>query len=127
SIGVIFPLLLLLPKKIIKYCKQEYDSLVFVLLIYGQLAIANNTDRLLVYALPVLLPVALGNLKKFSPRSRVPEAAFMALIVILQVLFYTGTIFYRQTAISVFQPTNLTIVISLSLFWVLSQVTGKRT
>jgi len=122
SLGIIFPLLLVFPKKIIKYCKREYDSSIFVLLIYGQLAIANNTDRLLAYALPVLLPAALWNLKKFSLRSRIPPAVLMISIFMLQILFYTSTKFYRQFAISVFQPTNLTVVVSFGLFWILSQV-----
>ncbi len=123
SLGIIFPLLLLFPKKIIKYCCREYDSLIFVIAIYAQLAIANNTDRLLAYALPVLLPAALWNLRKFSGRLHIPTAPLIALIFLLQLLYYTGTIFYRQAAISVFQPTNLTVVYAFSLFWILSQAT----
>jgi len=127
SLGIIFPLLLTFPKKIIIYCRREYDGALFVLLIYGQLAIANNTDRLLVYALPVLLPAALWNLRKLSRRSGIPPVPLMALIFILQVIFYTGTKFYRQAAISVFQPNNLTVILSLSIFWILTQVVKKRT
>jgi hypothetical protein len=38
--------------------------------VYGSLLLACNTDRLLVYALPVLLPVAVANLRCCLDRAR---------------------------------------------------------
>ena len=121
SFGVIFPLLLLFPRQLFRLFREHYDKLIFVLIIYAQLAIANNTDRLLAYALPVLLPAALRSMKRFISETRLATTGIMTIALVLQLIFYVATKFYRQPAISVFQSTNLVVVISLLLFWMGSQ------
>jgi len=119
SFGVIFPLLFLFPDTILRSCKNHYDSLIYVIIIYLSLGAGYNTDRLLVYTLPVLLVGALTNLKKYLAYLKPPPAGAMILIIALQAFFYASTKFYGYPAVSIFQPPNLPVSICMFAFWAL--------
>ena len=121
SFGVIFPLLFLFPSRLAGgYWKKHYPGLIYVLLIYSSLAAGYNTDRLLAYALPVLLVYALKNLKKMIDCSGVRPGGWIAAVILLQLLFYLSTRFYGFPAVSIFQPVSLPVTFSLLCFWILS-------
>ncbi len=95
---------------------------------YASLAFANNTDRLLVYALPAVVPVALAALRSMAGAGR-RWGAVAATALGLQVFFYLETPFHEQ-GISVYPPTGVAVVVALCVFWlgarVLSRVEARR-
>jgi len=121
TFGVLVPVLLLFPGRIPRALATHFDKAMFVALVYFSLAFANNTDRLLVYALPVLLPAGLGTLEEFTSRVALPRSAILAVVVALQALFFVETRFSGELGISIYQPTNLAVVSSLITFWLLCQ------
>ncbi len=118
SFGVIFPLLLLFPARPAAKFRGHYDKLAYLVIVYASLIAGYNTDRLLVYALPVLVVPALRNLKRLIDRTGFPAAVVVIPVLLLQVCFYVSTRFYGIPAVSIFQPVRLPVVVSLSLFWV---------
>lgn len=122
SFGVVFPLLLLFPGRIFSRAGANIDKLVFVLVIYLSLAAGYNTDRLLVYALPVLLVPALENLIRLVRVLGWPSAGLAVPVIVLQVFFYLSTRFYGLPAVSIFLPASIPVVALMSLAWIWSQV-----
>jgi hypothetical protein len=122
SFGVVFPLVLLFPARLWAMARTHYDHLVIVVFFYGLLLVANNTERELAYALPVLVPAALKTLADFLAETRLPAVPFLAAAVGLQVLFFSQQRF-AEAGMSMYQPTNLLVAASMGLFWVALQVT----
>jgi hypothetical protein len=120
SLGVVFPLLLFLPSRIPRLMRRHPDSLLVVAFFYGLLLVANNTEREIAYALPVLLPAALVQLRDFAREARLPPAPLAALAVALQALFFHQQRFLDAGS-SMYQPTNLTVVAAMAAFWLAAQ------
>ena len=89
------------------------------------LLISNNTERPLAYALPVVLPAALLQLRWFLDETRLPEAPVLLVVVALQVFFWTRHLFAGE-AMSMYQPTNVGTVIVLASFYVIARWTLVR-
>ncbi len=121
SLGVVFPLLLLLPSRVLGLARRNLDSLSVVAFFYALLLVANNTEREIAYALPVLLPGALVQLRDFARETRLPLPAFATLAVALQGLFFFEQRFLGAGS-SMYQPTNLTVVVAMVAFWLAAQV-----
>jgi len=117
SFGVLLPLALLFPRRVLVACRHHYDEAAVVATVYLSLAFANNTDRLLVYALPVVLPGALRGLRDGLARARVPWAAAALVVLGLQVLLYVQTHFHGELGISIYQPTSWTVILAMVGFW----------
>ncbi|HWX25444.1 MAG TPA: hypothetical protein VN083_10395 [Vicinamibacteria bacterium] len=117
SLGVLFPLLFLFPRSIPAWFRRHSDLGVFVGSVVATLLISNNTERCLAYALPVLLPAALGNLREFLGRTAFPRSVGFTAVLGLQALFYSEQRF-GEMGVSLYQPTNLAVVASMLLFWV---------
>ena len=120
SLGVIFPLLVLFPARIPALARRHYDQLAVVAFFYGLLAIANNTEREIAYALPVLLPAAMRQLGDFAREARLPAPPLLVLAVALQLLFFFEQRFLESGS-SMYQPTNWTVVGAMGLFWLAAQ------
>ena len=121
SFGVLLPLLLLFPKHLFKYFKRHYEEFSVVLFVYASLAVGGNTDRLLVYALPVLLPVALRHMRYFVFLSRISFAWTAAAVVALQLLHFFVTKFFGVPQVSINQPFNLAMTLSAIAFFLIGQ------
>lgn len=104
--GVLFPLLLLYPRRLAAWARTRYDALAFVLSVYATLLVSNNTERPLAYALPVVLPAALRNLQTLEADLRLPRLALFALVLAPQVLLYSETLFFQMPGSSLYQPAN---------------------
>jgi len=85
---------------------------------YASLALANNTERLLAYALPVVVPAALRGLRAGLDAGRLPFAPVAALVLGLQLLYYVTTPFHGILGLSLYQPVNWVIVVAMAAFWV---------
>ncbi len=127
SLGVLFPLLLLFPGRLLTIARRHFDQVAVVAFFYALLLVANNTERELAYTLPVVVPAALRNLGDFAAAARVPTAPLLALAVALQALFFSQQRF-TEIGMSMYQPTNLIVVSAMALFWLGAQGTlrGRR-
>ncbi len=126
SFGVVFPLLLLFPGRIIGWARANFDKLIFTLIIYLSLAAGYNTDRLLAYALPVLLIPALGNLERLARVLGGHRAGLAALAVAVQLFFYLSTRFYGLPAVSIFQPASVPVIAAMFLVWLAARAAVLR-
>ncbi len=121
SLGVLFPLLLLFPGRLVTVARRHYDQLAVVGFFYALLLVANNTERELAYTLPVVLPAGLRNLSDLAAEARLPTAPLLAIAVVLQGLFFSQQRF-AEIGMSMYQPTNLIVMTAMALFWLGAQV-----
>lgn len=117
AFGVLVPLALLFPKRIWPFCRTRYDEAVFVAMVYASLAVASNTERLLAYALPVVLPAALRSLEGFAARTRIPLALAGSVALGLQGLLYARARFAGEQGVSLYQPADAVVAAAMVLFW----------
>ena len=117
SFGVLLPLALLDPSRLLSGFRERYDEAAVLALAYASLSLANNTDRLLAYALPVLLPLALRGLREGAARAAIPWTLAASVALGLQVLFFMQTRFHGEMGLSIYQPTNWVVVVSMLGFW----------
>jgi hypothetical protein len=109
SFGVLVPLLALRAPRAWGAARARPEDAAVVLMAYASLAFANNTDRLLVYALPVLLPPALRSLAALGAvAGRTPVAASALLG---QAWFYVVTPGWGSAGLSVYQPVRWSVVV----------------
>jgi hypothetical protein len=117
TFGVLLPLALLYPRRLWNAARRNTESLVLVALVYASLLVGNNTDRLLAYALPVLLPVAMKSFSLWVASTRLPFAVGAGLAVASQAVLYRQTVFFDWHAASVSQPFNALAAGTIVAFW----------
>ncbi len=120
SLGVLFPLLLLRPGRLVTWIREHHDEVAVVAFFYGVLIIANNTERELAYTLPAVVPAALRNLRDLVTEARLPAAPALALPVILQAVFFSQQRFL-EIGMSMYQPTNVLVAAVMAGFWLAAQ------
>jgi hypothetical protein len=123
--GVLFPLFLLYPARIWGLARRHFDQLAPALAVYASLAISNNTERPLAYAVPALLPAALYNLRSFLAETRLPALAVVAVAVALQAFFWWQTRLFEM-GMSIYQPANLAVAAAMLGFWICCRVALAR-
>jgi hypothetical protein len=116
SLGVLVPLVLLFPARLPGLVRRHFDRALFVLSVYATLAISNNNERPLAYALPALVPAALWCLERFLAETELPAAPVLAAVVALQVLFWLGQRF-AESGMSIYQPVNWTTLLAMAAAW----------
>jgi hypothetical protein len=109
SFGALVPLLALRAGRAWDAIRARPEDLAVVLMAYVSLAFANNTDRLLIYALPVLLPAALRSVTAVS--QVVGRGAAIATALAAQAWFYAVTPGWGSPGLSVYQPVRWSVVI----------------
>jgi hypothetical protein len=131
SFGVLFPLLLLYPRRMLDYWMRCPEEIAVIGVVYASLLLANNTDRLLAYAVPVILPAALLNLRRLVASVRIPFTAIAAAAVLAQVVLYRETIFFQWRSVSMSQPFNGLAASAILAFWLaavaVSRFVGRET
>jgi hypothetical protein len=125
SLGVLFPLLLLFPDRLVAMVRRHFDQLAVVVFFYALLLLANNTERELAYTLPVVLPAALRNLGDLAAETRVPAGPLLVLALVLQGLFFSQQRF-TEIGMSMYQPTNLVVVSAMAIFWLGAQLARRQ-
>ncbi len=119
TFGVVLPLALVFPRRTWLALRQAPETAAYLLVTYASLLLGVNTDRLLVYALPVVLPLSLRGLAALSEALDVSVSSLAALALTLQAALYVQTGFLRR-GISIYQPTNWTVTLTLAAFYLLS-------
>lgn len=125
AFGVLVPLVLLFPSRIPALLRRHFDRALFVLSVYATLLISNNNERPLAYALPALVPAALGTLRLFLRETRLPEIPVLAAVVGLQALFWHGQRF-GEAGMSIYQPVNVLTVGAMAIAWLLGRAALRR-
>jgi hypothetical protein len=124
SFGALLPLALLSPRSLLEMARRRIEACVFIVLTYATLAVGNNTDRLLCYALPLWLAAALRQARLLEPSGR-SSWAWAALIVGVQTLFYAETRFGAR-GMSLYQPTSWPVVVACALLWIVARWRLRR-
>jgi hypothetical protein len=109
---------------VIALVRQHFDQAGLLACVYATLAISNNTERPLVYALPVVVPAALHQLRALIEEARLPVVPVCALAVALQAFVWTETRF-AEIGMSIYQPTNLPVVAAMAVFWLAGQAARR--
>lgn len=117
SWGVLVPLALLSPASTWSALRRRPEALALLLGVYASLIAANNTERLLAYALPAVLPLALGSLRDFAAAARVPWSALALAALALQGYFLASTRLFEPGA-SQYQPNHWGVVGAMAAFWI---------
>jgi hypothetical protein len=118
---VLFPLLLLFPRRIPEMIRRRPEDAFMVAFFASLCAVANNTERELGYALPAVLPAGLFFLRSFVEETRLPLVPVLASAVLMQVLFFLEQRYMEPTS-SMWQPTSLRLIAAMTAFWLLAQV-----
>jgi hypothetical protein len=122
--GVLLPLAALRPRRLWALARAHPEYAVLVASVYATLAVANNTERLLVYALPAVLPAALLGLEGLAEESGLPWGALAGAAVAAQAYVFVETRFVEM-GMSVYQPTNVGVVLAMAGFWLAARVTAS--
>jgi hypothetical protein len=125
SLGVLFPLLLLYPKEIFGRIRRSYDQVAVIGAVYLSLLLANNTDRLLAYALPAMLPPVLHNIQRGFQDREWQLNAFVTIAIGVQILFFLQIRIYGMH-ISITQPVNYAVIGSMLALWGLGVIFRAR-
>ena len=125
AFGVLVPLLLLFPARLPALVRRHFDRALYVLSVCATLVISNNNERPLAYALPALVPAALGALRLFVETTGLPAVPVLAAVVALQVLFWSGQRFV-EAGMSIYQPVNWLTVGAMAAFWLAAQAAVRR-
>jgi len=126
SFGALLALALASPRRLLARLRQAPEEATILLLTYASLAAANNTDRLLVYAAPALLPAALDPVRAAASASRARGIALAAAALAAQGFFWLATP-WHELGISIYQPTNLWVVAVMAALWVLARRLGPAS
>ena len=126
AFGVLVPLLLLFPARVPAFARRHFDRALYVASVYATLVISNNNERPLAYALPALAPAALYGLRAFVEEARLPGGPVLALVVALQILFWSGQR-WAEMGTSIYQPVNWVTVGAMTAFWLAAQAALRRS
>jgi hypothetical protein len=116
SFGVLFAAALVPTARSLRAWLQRPEDLSVLAIVYASLLVGVNTDRLLVYAVPVVVPVALRALAHLGERTRVPFDVLAYGAVMVQLVFYVRTPF-TGAQISNRQPFDPVVALCIAGFW----------
>jgi hypothetical protein len=116
TFGVLVPLLLLFPRRLLALARLHFDQTAFCFFVLATLAINHNTERPLAYALPVVLPAALAFLREFLEATRYPALPVLGACVGAQAVFYREQQFLAS-GMSTYQPTSWLVVATMVIVW----------
>ncbi|MFI5183295.1 MAG: hypothetical protein ACHQNV_02770 [Vicinamibacteria bacterium] len=120
TFGLLFCLWWLRPERLVTFARRRPEDVAFVAAAYLSLAFANNTDRLLAYALPVVVCAALVGLRSIAA-SGLSWGAAAATALALQLFAYMETPFH-EPGISVYPATQWAVVAALAAFWLTARL-----
>jgi hypothetical protein len=115
TFGVLFCLWWLRPERLAAFVRRRPEDAVLVVATYLSLAFANNTDRLLAYSLPAVVPAALVSLR-FLSGFGVTWGTVAAITLGLQAFVWAWTPFH-ELGISIYPQTRWPVVLALGAFW----------
>jgi hypothetical protein len=92
--------------------RGKYEQGLLVVGVTAQLLVANNVDRLLVYAFPVVIPLALKTIRRLSRKATRP-AFWMLVIVSLQLYWNQSVILWTSAMRQPADPTQVVLFFGL--------------
>jgi len=84
--GIVLSLFLLQPRVKLSILIKRPDMLVLLFLVYATLLIGNDAERMLVYAYPVLIPIAMLSLLDFSKKTGIRLRYCATVCILIQIL-----------------------------------------
>lgn len=123
SFGILLVLALLSMPALLRAIPRRPSAAVFALGVAASLLFGINTDRLLAYAIPVVLPFILIRLREIAAHSRLSWSALARAALAVQILLFASTPFAGLAGASVYQPNNRPVIfaalafIGLVWFW----------
>lgn len=115
--GVLVPLLLLFPGRLLRVARREPGAVSLLLAVYvTTFLISNNNERPLAYAVPVVLPAALLGLRWLSEASGLSQRTLGSAALLLQLFAWQQALF-TGLGISVYQPTNRAVLAAMAAAW----------
>ena len=87
---------------------MKYEEGIFVAGAFAQLLVANNVDRLLIYAFPVLIPLALESIRRLRQQTPWPRLWVLALVG-LQLFWYQSIILWSSPSRQPINPTQIVL------------------
>ena len=121
AFGVLVPGVLVSPRRALAALAERPEDAVLAAGAYASLLLGTNTDRLLAYALPAALPVALAALQGVGLTGR----TFAACLVVAQGAFYVLTPFHGIQGLSLYQPTHWTVVAVMAAVWLVGRALAR--
>lgn len=113
AFGVLVPIVLARPSRAASLLHERPQDALLLAGAYASLLLGVNTDRLLAYALPALLPLAMACLEVEWGSSGLLAGALLA----AQLLFYGLTPFHGIQGLSLYQPSNALVVAVMVAAW----------
>jgi len=118
SFGVLMPLLLLFPSRLLRCVRGNYPELILALGFFAVLGVATNTDREMAYTLPALLPIAMINVRSWVRATRTPFALVALALVAVQALFWMRTVYFESSI----QLLRWDVVAAVTSVWIVGLV-----
>jgi hypothetical protein len=124
--GVLVPLALLSPARALELARRHPAPLALLVTVYvTTFLISNNNERPLAYAVPVVLPAALDGVRRCVTLGGLRFAHVAAVVLVLQFFVYQQTLF-TGLGISIYQPTNLLVILVLTTAYVVARLWLSR-
>ena len=117
SFGVLVPLVLASPARAAAALRERPEDAVLLAGAYASLLLGTNTERLLAYALPSLLPIALRCFEAIQDAARLPFAVAGGAVLLAQAAFYAWTPFHGIEGLSLYQPVSFAVVGVMAAVW----------
>jgi hypothetical protein len=117
SFGVLLPMVLAAPARAAAALRERPEDAVLLAGAYASLLLGTNTERLLAYALPAVVPIALRCFTAIQEAARLPPALAGGALVIAQAAFYLWTPFHGIEGLSLYQPVSFAVVGVMAAVW----------
>lgn len=125
SFGVLVPIVLASPARAAAALRERPEDAVLLAGAYASLLLGTNTERLLAYALPAVLPIALRCFEAIRQAARLPFALAAAAVLLPQAAFYAWTPFHGIEGLSLYQPVSFAVVGTMAAVWLAGVLLGS--
>ena len=126
SFGILFVFAFLSIRSLARAISRRPSTTVFVVGAGASLLLGSNTDRLLVYAVPVILPFTLAQVREVAAHSRFSWSVFAWAALAVQLVLFVTTPFAGLPGISVYQPNNWFVITAALAFLGLARLFPAR-
>lgn len=126
SFGILFVFSLLSIRSLALAMTRRPSTTVFVLGAGASLLFGSNTDRLLAYAVPLILPFALARVREVAAHSRFSWSVFAWAALAVHLVLFATTPFAGLPGISVHQPNNWFVITAALAFLGLARLSPAR-
>ena len=127
SFGIVAVLSWLSVRAVLRAIPRRPSTVVFILGAFASLFLGNNTDRLLAYIVPVVLPFSLWQLRAVAAHSRLSWSALARMALAVQVVLFCTSPSTGRPGLSVYQPNNWCVVAAAATFLLVTGLSMVRS